>query len=77
MLTPQVGVSTIIQSQDRRVVFRNEQSPATTNRGRVYYRSGVPLARFTPGKYLVVLEASTRDGIPASASQQLEFDIVQ
>ena len=77
VLTPQVGVSTIIQSADRRVLFRDEQMLAATNRGRVYYRSGVPLARFTPGKYLVVLEAYTRDGIPSSASQQLEFEVVE
>ena len=76
-LTPNVGVTTVIQSVDKRVVHRDEQTLTTANRGRVYYRGRMPLARFTPGEYLIVLESYTRDGIPASASQQLQFEVVE
>ena len=76
VLTPRVGVTTVIQPKEsERVIFRDEQTLTSGERGRVYLRGRVPLARFVPGVYRLVIEAYTRDGIPASTSQQLEFEV--
>ena len=75
VLTPSVGVTTVIQSESGRVMMRGEQTLTSGDRGRVYYQSHVPLQRLASGKYVLTLEAYTRQGFPASASQQLPFEV--
>jgi VWFA-related protein len=78
VLTPRVGVTTIIQpAGSEQVTFRDEQILTSGERGRVYLRGRVPLVRFVPGVYRLVIEAYTRDGIPASTSQQMEFEVTE
>ena len=78
VLTPRVGVTTIIQpAGSEQVTFRDEQILTSGERGRVYLRGRVPLVRFVPGVYRLVIEAYTRDGIPASTSQEIEFEVTE
>ena len=76
LLSPKVGVSNLVVSSAGRVVTRAEETLALSNRGRVYYTGRVPLAAFEPGEHVLTVEAFTRDGIPASASQQVRFEVV-
>ena len=76
LLSPKVGVSNLVVSSAGRVVTRAEETLALSNRGRVYYTGRVPLAAFAPGEHVLTVEAFTRDGIPASASQQVRFEVV-
>ncbi len=75
LLTPDIGVTTVIQSAAGRVMAREERTLTAPDRGRVYYNGRVPLATYPPGEYTLTLEAYTPAGIPASASQQLRFSI--
>ena len=73
VLSPKVGVSNLVVSRAGQVVARAEETLIASNRGRVYYTGRVPLVAFEPGEYVLTVEAFTRDGIPASASQQVRF----
>ena len=75
ILSREIGVTQVIRSADGSIVSRDERALRTSNRGRFYYTASVPLATFAPGKYVLAIEAYTRDGVPASASQQLEFEV--
>jgi VWFA-related protein len=74
IFTREIGVTTVIRSEtDGRVVVRDEQTLEAGNQGRFYYTGRMALGGFKPGRYQLVLEAYTRDGVPASASQDLRF----
>jgi VWFA-related protein len=75
ILSQEIGVTAAITSRDGRVVLRDEKALSSTNRGRFYYTGRVPLGRFEPGTYTLNVEAYTRAGVPASASQQLRFEV--
>ena len=75
ILSREIGVTSVIRARDGRVVLREEDSLASANRGRFYYTGRVPLGGFAPGEYTLTLEAYTRAGVPASASQQLRFNV--
>jgi VWFA-related protein len=75
VLTPSIGVTTVVQSESGRVMMRGEQTLMSGDRGRVYYQSHIPLERLAQGSYVLTLEAYTRQGFPASASQQLRFEV--
>lgn len=77
VLSQQIGVTTIVRSADGRVVARGEDSLAAAERGRAYFNGRLPLDRLPPGEYAMILEAYTRHGIPASASQELRFEIAK
>jgi VWFA-related protein len=76
ILSREIGVTQIVRSADGRIVNRAESALQTSNRGRFYYTGTLRLANFAPGKYVLGIEAYTRDGVPASASQQLDFEVV-
>jgi VWFA-related protein len=75
LLTPQIGITTIIRSADGRLVMHDEDTLTSSDRGRAFYQGTLPLAKFPPGEYSLTLEAFTRNGIPTSASQQLKFEV--
>lgn len=75
LLTPQIGVTALIRSADGRLVLHDEDVLTSSDRGRAYYQGSLPLSNFPPGEYVLTLEAYTRNGIPASASQQLRFEV--
>jgi VWFA-related protein len=75
ILSREIGVTQVIRSEDGRIVSRDEQALRTGNRGRFYYSGRVPLESFAPGEYVLTVEAYTRDGVPASASQQMRFTV--
>ena len=60
---------------DGRIVRRDEQALRTSSKGRFSYTATVPLGNIAPGRYVLSIEAYTRDGVPASASQQLNFEV--
>lgn len=45
VLTPSVGVTTVVQSESGRVMMRGEQTLMSGDRGRVYYQSRMSLGR--------------------------------
>jgi hypothetical protein len=55
--------------------MRDEQTLKSANRGRFHFTGQLPLQTLTPGKYVLNLEAYSRDGVPASASQELRFEV--
>ena len=65
----------MIRSIDGRIVRSDEQALRTSSKGRFYYTATVPLGNVPPGRYVLSIEAYTRDGVPASASQQLDFEV--
>jgi VWFA-related protein len=75
ILTQPIGITTIIRSADGRLVMHDEDLLTSSDRGRAYYQGSLPLAEFSPGEYLLTLEAYTRNGVPTSASQQLKFEV--
>jgi hypothetical protein len=76
ILSREIGVTQVLRSElDGRIVSRVERALRTGNRGRFYYTGEVPLASLAPGEYVLAIEAYTRDGVPASASQQLTFEV--
>jgi VWFA-related protein len=75
ILSREIGVTQVLRSEDGRVISHQERALRTGNRGRFYYTGEVPLASLPPGTYRLSIEAYTRDGVPASASQQLEFQV--
>jgi VWFA-related protein len=75
VLTQQLGVSTIVRAADGRVVGRSEDTIGAVERGRAYFNGKIPLDRLSPGEYVMTLEAYSRNGIPASASQELRFEV--
>jgi hypothetical protein len=77
LLSRAIGVTSVIQAQDGHVALRQEQTLASSNRGRFYYTGIVPLRSLVPGSYVLTVEVYTRDGIPASASQQLRFAVIE
>jgi hypothetical protein len=75
ILSQSIGVTGLVRAQDGRLVMRDEQTLASGNRGRFYYTGRIPLASFAPGTYTLTVEAHTSAGVPASASQQLRFEV--
>jgi VWFA-related protein len=75
ILTRELGVTATVHAADDRIVARQEQTLKSANRGRFYFKGSVPLQSFTPGKYVLNIEAYTRDGVPASASKEMAFDV--
>jgi hypothetical protein len=75
ILTRALGVTSTIRTSDGRIVARQEQTLKSANRGRFYFKGSVPLQALAPGKYVLNLEAFTRDGVPASASQEMAFEV--
>jgi hypothetical protein len=76
ILTRELGLTATVRAEDGRLVRRQEQTLTSGNRGRFYFSGQLPLASFEPGKYVLNLEAFTRDGVPASASQSMTFEVV-
>jgi VWFA-related protein len=75
ILTRELGVTSTVRASDGRVVARQEQTLRSASRGRFYYKADVPLQSFAPGTYVLNLEVFTRDGVPASASQEMAFEV--
>jgi hypothetical protein len=59
ILSRTMGVTSVVRTEDGRILMREERTLASSNRGRFSYTSRVPLARFAPGVYTLALEAST------------------
>jgi hypothetical protein len=75
ILSQEIGAIALVRTQDGRLVSRDEKTLASGNRGRFYYTGRIPLASYEPGTYTLTVEAHTSAGIPASASQQLRFEV--
>jgi VWFA-related protein len=75
ILSQEVGVTLTVTGEHGRLVFRGEQVLTTANKGRFYLTATVPLGPFAPGDYALAVEAHTRRGIPANASQQMRFAV--
>jgi hypothetical protein len=75
ILTRELGVTVTVRESDGRIVARQEQMLKSANRGRFYFTGTVPLRSFTPGEYVLNIEAYTRDGVPASASREMAFEV--
>jgi hypothetical protein len=75
ILTREIGVTATLRADDGNILVRNEQTLRSGNRGRFYFTGQLPLQSLAPGKYLLNLEAYTRDGVPASSSQDLRFEV--
>jgi VWFA-related protein len=75
ILTRELGVTATVRAEDERIVARQEQTLKSANRGRFYFTGSIPLQSFSPGRYVLNIEAFTRDGVPASASQQMVFEV--
>jgi hypothetical protein len=76
ILSRQVGVTTALKTEGGTVLHRSEEILRSGNRGRLFYTGRVLLETLQPGAYELTLEAYTRDGIPASGSQQLRFHVL-
>jgi hypothetical protein len=55
--------------------FKLKARVASGGRGRFYFTGRLPLQSFEPGTNVLNLEAYTRDGLPASASQEMRFEV--
>jgi hypothetical protein len=75
ILSQEIGAIALVRTQDGRLVSRDEQTLKSGNRGRFNYTGRIPLASYEPGTYTLTVEAHTSAGVPASASQQLRFDV--
>jgi hypothetical protein len=75
ILSREIGVTIGVTAEDGRPVFRQEQTLDSGNHGRFYATGAVRLDQLAPGAYVLTLEAHTRSGIPATASQQLRFEV--
>ena len=75
ILAREIGVTATLRADDGDIIMRSEQTLKSSNRGRFYFTGQLPLQELTPGKYVLNLEAYTRDGVPASASQELRFEV--
>jgi len=75
ILTREIGVTATLRADDGGIIMRNEQTLKSGNRGRFYFTGQLPLQKLTPGTYVLNLEAYTRDGVPASASKELRFEV--
>jgi uncharacterized protein (TIGR03435 family) len=76
IVSQEVGVTMTVAAADGRIVFRGEQILTSANRGRFYLKGTLPLGPFVPGDYQLLVEAHTRKGIPANASQQMRFAVL-
>jgi uncharacterized protein (TIGR03435 family) len=76
IVSQEVGVTMTVAAGDGRIVFRGEQVLTSANRGRFYLKGTLPLGPFAPGDYQLLVEAHTRKGIPANASQQMRFAVL-
>jgi hypothetical protein len=75
ILTRELGLTATVRAADGRIVAREEHALMSANRGRFHFKGTLPLQSFEPGTYVLNLEAFTRDGVPASASQQMTFEV--
>jgi VWFA-related protein len=76
IVSQEVGVTMTVAAADGRLVFRGEQVLTTANRGRFYLTAKLPLGAFEPGDYQLLVEVHTRKGIPANASRQTRFAVL-
>jgi uncharacterized protein (TIGR03435 family) len=77
ILSQEVGVTATVVADDGRVVFRGDQTLTAANKGRFHLTSVLPLAAFSPGDYRLIVEANTREGIPANTSREMAFTVVE
>lgn len=75
ILTKEIGVTAVIRSSAGTIISRQEHILKSDNRGHFNFVGKVMLRTFPPGQYEVNIEAFTRDGVPASASRSLTFDV--
>ena len=75
ILSEEIGVTTTVTAADGRLVSRQDQDLKSANHRRFYFTGSLPLRGLDPGMYSVTVEAFTRAGVPASASQQLRFEV--
>jgi VWFA-related protein len=75
ILSQEIGTTITVTGEHGRVVFQGEEVLRTANRGRFYLTGTLPLGAFAPGTYVLAVEAHTRKGLPANASQQMRFEV--
>jgi len=77
ILSQEVGVTMTVVGGNGHVVFRGDQTLTAANQGRFDLTSALPLAAFSPGDYQLIVEANTREGIPANTSRQMGFTVLE
>jgi uncharacterized protein (TIGR03435 family) len=76
IVSQEVGATMTVATENGRVVFRREQVLTSGNKGRFYLKGTLPLGGFGPGDYQLLVEVHTRKGIPANASRQMRFTVL-
>ena len=75
LLSPTLGVKWSIRRGDGTPVAEGEDHAGTIAGGRAFFTGSVRLIRMTPGEYVLTLEAYSVGGPPASATQQVRFEV--